>query len=139
MERLLEQVKTTDPISAAKLLAECSDSEVADILASRGIQLRPVFISVDPARDTPEALAEYTDNFGPDLLGLTGTPAQIRAAADAFKVFYQIPDNASGAYSVDHTTLSYLMLPGGAFADFYHRETPAQEIADRAGCFLTTR
>lgn len=111
--------------------------EVADLMKARGLALRPIFISVDPGRDTPQSLAEYTDNFGESLLGLTGTPAQVKVAADAYKVFYQVPENATGNYPVDHTTLTYLVLPGIGFVDFYHRETSATEIADRAGCFLT--
>jgi protein SCO1 len=113
--------------------------EAAALLAAKGQSMTPIFISLDPGRDTPAVLAEYTDVFGADLLGLTGTPEQIKAAADAYRVFYQIPENPSGDYSVDHTTFSYLMLPGGSFGDFFPRETTAQEIADRAGCFLQER
>jgi len=113
--------------------------EVAQTLAKQGLTLRPIFISVDTQRDTPEVLAEYTDLFGPELLGLTGTPEQIKTAATAYKTLYEIPEDTSGDYNVSHMTLSYLMLPGGIYADFYHRETSAQEIADRVGCFLGAR
>ena len=112
--------------------------EVADILAKQGAELTPVFISVDPARDTPAALAEYTDNFGPNLLGLTGSAEQINAAAKAYKVFFQIPENADAAagYAVDHTTVTYLVLPGLGFVDFFTRDATSDVIAERAGCFL---
>lgn len=110
--------------------------EAAQILARQGITLRPIFISVDPKRDTPDVLTTYTDAFGPELLGLTGTPEQIKAAANAYKTIFEIPQDAGDDYEVSHMTLSYLMLPGGQFGDFYQRETTAQEIADRAGCFL---
>lgn len=113
--------------------------EVAQILARQGLSLRPIFISVDTRRDTPDVLAEYTDLFGPELLGLTGTPDQIKSAATAYKTLYEIPEDASGDYNVSHMTLSYLMLPGGVYGDFYQRETSAQEIADRVGCFLNAR
>jgi protein SCO1 len=109
---------------------------VADFLAAAGFDVTPVFISVDPARDTPSALAEYTDNFGPTLLGLTGSAAQVKSAANAFKVYFQIPENTTGDYSVDHTTLTYLVLPGVGFVDFYARDTSAQSVAIHAGCIL---
>jgi protein SCO1/2 len=110
--------------------------EAVDLLKAAGLDVTPVFISVDPARDTPELLTEYTDYFGPTLLGLTGTPEQIKAAADVYKVFFQIPERATEYYEVQHTTLTYFMLPGTGFADFYQRDTTAQEIAERVGCFL---
>ncbi len=118
-------------------LDNARNAEAAELLKGRGLALRPVFISVDPARDTPEALAEYTSNFSDSLLGLTGTPEQVKAAADAYKVLFEIPEGTTGDYPVNHTTLTYLVLPGTGFVDFFHRETSAQEIADRAGCFLT--
>ena len=109
--------------------------EVADLLAAQGIDVTPVFISVDPARDTPEALAEYTSNFGDRLVGLTGSPDQIKAATAAFKVYYKLPDDVSGAYMVDHTTLTYLMMPTTGFADFFQRDATSQDIADKTACF----
>jgi protein SCO1/2 len=110
--------------------------EAAQLLAAQGIDLTPIFISVDPARDTPAVLAEYTSFFGETLLGLTGSEDQIKTAANAFKMFYQLPADLTDNYQVQHTTLTYLMLPGTGFADFFQRETTSQEIADRVGCFL---
>ncbi len=110
--------------------------DAASQLATLGFEVTPVFISVDPKRDTPQVLAEYAANFGDTLVGLTGTPDQIKAAANAFKVFYSVPENPTPDEEVQHTTLTYLMLPGTGFADFYLRETSAAEIAERAGCFL---
>lgn len=110
--------------------------EAVGILKSAGLDVTPVFISVDPARDTPAVLTEYTDYFGATLLGLTGTADQIKSAANAFKVFFQIPEDTTDFYEVQHTTLTYLMLPQTGFADFYNREATAQEIADHVGCFL---
>ena len=111
--------------------------EAADLLAKSGFDVTPIFITVDPDRDTPEALASYTENFGENLLGLGGTPAQIKAATNAYKVFVQFPEDLSGNYQVSHTTLTYLVLPQIGFVDFFQRETSAQDIADHAGCFLT--
>jgi protein SCO1/2 len=110
--------------------------EAVELLKAAGHDVTPIFISVDTARDTPALLTEYTDNFGPSLLGLTGSPEQVKAAAQAYKVYYQIPEGATEYYEVQHTTLTYLMLPKTGFADFFQRETKAQEIVDRVGCFL---
>ncbi|MEI6098546.1 MAG: SCO family protein [Alphaproteobacteria bacterium] len=110
--------------------------EAATLLAGKGIDVTPVFITVDPMRDTPAALLKYTANFGDTLVGLTGSPEQVKAAAAAFKVYYKLPENTSGQYEVDHTTLTYLMLPKTGFVDFFQRDTTAAEIADRVGCFL---
>jgi protein SCO1/2 len=110
--------------------------EAAALLAGKGVDVTPVFISVDPARDTPAALLEYTANFGDTLVGLTGSAEQIKAAAAAFKVYYKLPENATDQYEVDHTTLTYLMLPQTGFADFFQRDTTAADIADRVACFV---
>lgn len=109
----------------------------ADLLAAKGIDARAVFISVDPQRDTPAVLKEYAANFGAKLIGLTGTSEQIKAAAAAYKVYYQVPDPATGAYEVDHTTLTYLVLPKTGFADFFQRETTSEDMAKKVECFVT--
>ncbi|MBC7477307.1 MAG: SCO family protein [Pseudorhodobacter sp.] len=117
-------------------LDNARNSEAADLLAAKGIDVTPVFISVDPQRDTPAALKGYTENFGEKLIGLTGTPDQIKAAAAAFKVYYKVPDNATGAYEVDHTTMTYLMMPKAGFADFFQRETTSEDMATKVACFV---
>ncbi|MBT9385733.1 SCO family protein [Pseudooceanicola sp. CBS1P-1] len=110
------------------------------LLEARGRIVKPVFISVDPARDTAPQLADFTDYLHPRLLGLTGTPEQIRNAARAYRVYYKIHPPEAGAaaddYLVDHTTFSYLVLPGRGFVDFFRREETAEEMADRVSCFL---
>ena len=70
----------------------------------------PIFISIDPERDTPEKIAEYTPKFGTELVGLTGTPEAVRQAADAFSVFYDRgPDDPQVGYKMQHTNAAYLM------------------------------
>lgn len=110
--------------------------QAVDILTQNGFDVTPVFITVDPLRDTPAALTDYTDGIGEKLLGLTGTPDQIRTAAAAFKAYYQLPADTSGDYEVDHMTITYLILPQTGFVDFFQRDASAQDIADRTGCFL---
>jgi protein SCO1/2 len=94
-------------------------------------QVTPVFISVDPARDTVEALADYAPHFHPRLVALTGSDDEVKAAAKAYRVYYAIPAKEDDSYAVDHSTFIYLMGPDGAYrAHFSHNTTP-EEIADR--------
>jgi len=73
-------------------------------------QIVPMFISVDPQRDTPKVVGEFTHAFSDDLLGLTGTPDQIAKAAKEFAIFYQKgKPNPEGGYLVNHSTQAYLM------------------------------
>lgn len=78
-------------------------------------KVQPIFVTIDPERDTAAKMGEYTANFGPELLGLTGTPAQIKAAADAWKVYYAKAQSKTpgGAYLMDHSRAAYLMDPAG--------------------------
>lgn len=112
------------------------NAEAVDILEERGFEVTPYFISVDPERDTPAVMSEYTDNINARLVGLTGSPEQIKAAAAAYKVVYNSHRGEGEFYSVDHTTFTYLMLPGGVFADFFKRDDTADKIAERAACYL---
>ncbi len=113
------------------------NAEAVDALEEKGFEVTPVFISVDPKRDTPEVLKQWTDQIHPRMIGLTGTEEEIRQAAQAYKVFYKVPDApADDYYMVDHTTQTYLMLPGVGFAEFFNRDDNADQIAERASCFL---
>ena len=76
--------------------------------------IQPIFVTIDPGRDTPQKVGEYTANFGPELLGLSGTPAQIASAAGAFKVYYARHDGKTpGSYLMDHSRAAYLMDRAG--------------------------
>ncbi len=77
-------------------------------------KVQPIFISVDPERDTPEVIAEFTGAFSDDLIGLTGTPEQIAAAAKTFAVYYKkLDETAPGAYLMDHARTVILFGPKG--------------------------
>jgi len=112
------------------------NADAVDILAERGLDVQPVFITVDPERDTPERLAEFTDFMHPDMLGLTGSPEQVRAASQAYKTYYRKQDGDDEFYLVDHTTFTYLVLPGEGFVEFYRRETTPEEMAESVSCFI---
>jgi protein SCO1 len=79
-----------------------------------GAKLAPMFITIDPARDTPGVVGEFAANFGPELIGLTGTPAQVAAVAKSYAVFYQKgKQTGPGAYLMDHSRAAFLMGPDG--------------------------
>ena len=110
--------------------------EAVDQLAGMGIDVTPVFITIDPERDTPEALADYAANMDPKLVALTGSPDQIRAASQAYKTFYKKRDTGDEYYLLDHSTFTYLMLPGEGFVDFFRREITSEQMAESVACFV---
>lgn len=76
-------------------------------------KVQPIFITIDPARDTPQIVGQWTAAFGPRLMGLTGTPEQIKKAADEFAVYYSRGKDTPGGYLMDHSRIAYLMDPDG--------------------------
>lgn len=102
-----------------------------DLLGPEAERIAPLFVSVDPARDTPEALAQYTDLFHPAIVGLTGTEEQVAAAARAFRVYHNKvrtgpePD----AYTMDHSAFVYLMGPDGRFRQFFSPQATPEQMA----------
>ncbi|MFN7051418.1 MAG: SCO family protein, partial [Gemmobacter sp.] len=102
----------------------------------RGYDVTPLFISIDPKRDTPEVLADFTDNLHPRMVGLTGSEAQVKAASLAYKTYFKAQPADDEFYLVDHSTFTYLMMPGSGFADFFKREATAEEMAERTACFV---
>lgn len=114
------------------------NAQAASILAERGLDVTPVFISIDPERDTPEVVGDFAFYMGENVMGLTGSPEQTDAASKAYRTYYK-KHEAEGDdpfYLVDHSTFTYLMLPDTGFADFFRRETSPEEMADRVQCFL---
>ena len=110
--------------------------EAVDLLEARGLHVTPVFISIDPERDTPEALADYAANMHPKLVALTGTPEQVKAASLAYKTYFQKQPSEDEFYLMDHSTFTYLMLPGTGFVDFFRREITSEQMADSVACFV---
>lgn len=72
-------------------------------------QIQPIFISIDPERDTPQIVGEFAAAFSPKLLGLTGTPPEVAAAAKAFSAYYAKGKDTGGGYLMDHSRVAYLM------------------------------
>lgn len=110
--------------------------EAVDILDERGIDVSPVFISIDPDRDTPEALGDYAHNMHPKLIALTGSAEQVKTASQAYKTYYRKQPGDDEFYLVDHSTFTYLMIPGTGFVDFFRREVTPEQMADSVACFV---
>ncbi len=113
------------------------NADAVDILEEKGLSVTPIFISIDPARDTPAVMAEYTDAIHPKMIGLTGSADQVKAASVAYKTYFKQQPAEDEYYLMDHSTFTYLMLPGTGFAEFFDRDVTADKIADTVACFLT--
>ena len=112
------------------------NAEAVDLLKAKGLDVTPVFISINPERDTPAVLKDFTANLHPDMIGLTGTLEQVQVASRAYKTYFKKQDSGDQYYMMDHSTFTYLMLPGSGFADFFTRDDTAEQIATRAACFI---
>ena len=110
--------------------------EAVDLLDERGVDVTPVFISIDPERDTPQALADYASNMHPKLVALTGSADQVKAAAQAYKTVYKKRETGDEYYLMDHMTFTYLMLPGEGFVDFFRRDITSEQMAESVACFV---
>jgi protein SCO1 len=109
------------------------NAEAIDLLAEMGHDVKPVFITIDPERDTPPVLADFVEVMHPKMIGLTGTPEQIKTASQAYKTYYR--KNGEGEdYLMDHSTFSYLMGPDGLW-EFFRRDATPQEMADTVSCY----
>jgi len=93
-------------------------------------KVKPVFITVDPKRDTPEKIKSYLSSFGPRFVGLTGSVSDIAAVAKEYRVYYrEHPPENGGEYTVDHSGVVYLMDPNGMFVANYSLETSPDTLA----------
>lgn len=111
-------------------------AEAKALLKQRNIDVNTVFVSVDPARDTPEVLRSFVSNLDPEMIGLSGTEAQVAEAARNWRVYYAVAgDREDPFYLVDHSTFTYLMAPEVGFLDFFRHATDPAIIADRVACY----
>jgi protein SCO1/2 len=107
---------------AIDLLAETAPEQAAAVL--------PVFVTVDPERDTVAALATYAGHFHPRMMALTGTPEQIAAAAKAYRIYYQkVEEEGASDYLMDHSSVLYLMAPDGSYLTHFTHASTAEDIA----------
>lgn len=105
--------------------------ELEDVDEAAASKVVPLFISVDPARDTPEMLKDYVANFHPRMVGLTGKKEEIAKAAKAYRVYYKLnkPDE-DGNYLVDHSAFIYFMGPDGEYLTMFKHGEASTKIAE---------
>jgi protein SCO1/2 len=105
-------------------------AEVLEKLGPRADRVAPLFVTVDPERDTPSVLAQYVSLFDSRLIGLTGSEAQVAAAARAYRVYYaKVTPPGASTYLMDHSSFLYLIGPDGSFRALFRHGTPPEEIA----------
>ena len=110
-----------------------------DILLEEDVEVLPIFITIDPERDTPERLNEFSNFVHPKLLAFTGSQEEIRATMNLFKV-YGKKSNDTGLeddnYLMDHSAFTYLVDSNGLFLDYFSRKVSAEEMAKRVSCHI---
>lgn len=100
-------------------------------MGDKGSDIQPIFVTIDPARDTPAVMASYVAAFGEQFVGLTGSSEQVKQIATAYRVFYQKVDNKDtpDAYLMDHSSIIYLMDSEGKFLKHFTYSTDAAALA----------
>lgn len=105
-------------------------AQAVDDLGPAGKKIQPIFITVDPERDSVKQLSGYVPLFHPRLVGLTGTPMQIAQVAKEYKVYYaKADDPGSGTYLMNHSSFVYLMDPAGKFVTVFPHDMDAEKMA----------
>jgi protein SCO1/2 len=119
---------TQCPDACPTTMAELA--QVKKLLGPDGARVQVIFISVDPERDTAQLLKNYVHGFGDDVLALRGDPAQVKAVAREFKVFYEkVPGSAPDNYTIDHTAGTYVFDPKGRIRLFARNGMPPDQLA----------
>jgi len=108
-------------------------TDVLSTLDKYKIDILPIFITVDPARDKPQLIKEYLSHFHPNLIGLTGSDKDIRKVADMYKVYYAISQDSTDAgdkYMLDHSSFVYLMDKNGKYMKHFYMSSTPEEIIE---------
>jgi cytochrome oxidase Cu insertion factor (SCO1/SenC/PrrC family) len=109
-------------------------SNTLDLLGDSADKIMPLFITVDPARDTPENLKEYVSYFHPKLVALTGTKDQVKAVTRAYRVYFskaQANKDDQEDYLMDHSSITYLIGPDSNFVEHFSHGMEPEKIAER--------
>ena len=104
-------------------------AQALDKLGQRSHQVVPIFITIDPERDTPKVLDDYMKAFGPSFVGLTGSATEIKDVEKKFRVYAVKKPLPGGSYGMDHSSVIYLMGPDGKMVSFYDEAVSPDELA----------
>ena len=111
-----------------------------DELGPKAEGVVPIFVTLDPERDTPEVMADFVKNFGSRFVGLTGSLEAIAEAAKAYRVAFSKFENkgadSNGSYSIDHSAIVYLMGPDGGYITHFNYGTPAAKMTESLRRYL---
>ncbi|MFN3262931.1 MAG: SCO family protein [Pikeienuella sp.] len=121
------------PVDAAAM------AQTADLLKERGLDVKTAFITVDPARDNEAVVRDFAANLHPEMIGLTGSEAEIDAAKSAYRVYAQkAPGQAEDDpyYLVDHSAFIYLMAAEDRLLTVFRHGVPPEDMAETAACYL---
>jgi protein SCO1/2 len=113
-------------------------ASMSDVLAKMGEKAIPaLFITVDPERDTPKVMQDYVSSFDPHVIGLSGSPQAVGAVEKAYRVFARKGQTQSdGGYSMDHSSIVYLMNKSGGFVEALNLERPPEETVKELESYL---
>ncbi len=111
-------------------------AEVMDKLGADAAQVAPIFISVDPSRDTPAVLSDYLKNFGTRIAGLTGSPDEVASAAKAYRVYFRKATGGSDDYTVDHSAFIYLMDREGHNLTYFMFNAPPGTVVNKIKMYI---
>ncbi|MGH8672601.1 MAG: SCO family protein [Burkholderiales bacterium] len=105
-------------------------AQVMGLLGKEGARVVPLFITVDPQRDTPAVLAQYVTQFHPSIVGLSGSKEEIRRVADGYHVYFaEVKSEQGDDYLMDHTASTFLVAPDGGYRAIFVPGTPADAMA----------
>jgi protein SCO1/2 len=112
-------------------------AEISDVLRKLpGKPVKALFITVDPDRDSAKTMADYVSSFDPRVIGLSGSPAEIEKTEKEFRVYAKKAPAKDGDYSMDHSSVVYLMDRNGAFAEAFNLQRSADESAKELASYL---
>jgi protein SCO1/2 len=101
-----------------------------DSMGSKADSLQPIFITLDPARDSQKVMTDYLKAFGPRFIGLRGSGADIAETAQRFHAYYRLRGIGNGQYTVDHSSYIYVIDPQGKFVELLTADVPGHTLAD---------
>ena len=112
------------------------NSQAIELLEIEKIKIKPLFVTLDPNRDTLSVLREYTDFHHKDMIGLTGSPKDIDNIKKIFKIYSDLPSDLTGDYIINHSTFTYFIIPKIGLVTYFTRKDKAENIAKTIKCIL---